>query len=144
MHANLDLAIEKRAAPDSRESELIALHSPPLNLAKCRQTAQHRRISEARAAIMASLTRDGCPPLPNRGRRISGADLLNSGTDEQVETANEIAARFKLDPNSYRKKLRAMIAWYSKPQVWTFPVNSREWQDMIAVALSMAGRAEES
>lgn len=55
MHAHLDLAIEVCGDPDTRETELVSRYGPPLNLAKCHQTAQHLRISEARGRVMASL-----------------------------------------------------------------------------------------
>lgn len=55
MHANLELAIEVCPDPDSRESELVCRYAPPLNLTKCVQTEQHRRISQARASVMSEL-----------------------------------------------------------------------------------------
>jgi hypothetical protein len=55
MHAHLDLAIEVCGDPDARETELVSRYGPPLNLTKCLQTAQHRKISGARATVMASL-----------------------------------------------------------------------------------------
>lgn len=60
MHANLELAIEVCSDPDDRETELVARYIPPLNLPKCVQTEQHRRISQVRASVMAGLqTRRG-------------------------------------------------------------------------------------
>ena len=56
MYENLDLAIEICAAPESRETELIARYAPPLNLTKCPKAAQHRLVSNARAAIMAEVS----------------------------------------------------------------------------------------
>lgn len=55
MHANLELAFEICSDPDSRETELVGYHAPPLNLKKCVQTPQHRRISQARASVRAEL-----------------------------------------------------------------------------------------
>ncbi len=59
MHDNLDVAFEISANPIVRESELIGRHAPPLNLAKCLQTQQHRQILLARAEVMASLQSSG-------------------------------------------------------------------------------------
>lgn len=55
MHANLELAVEVCPDPDGRETELVASYAPPLNLTKCVQTEQHRRILQARASVMAAL-----------------------------------------------------------------------------------------
>jgi hypothetical protein len=55
MHDNIDLAVEICAHVDDRETELVYRYVPPLNLAKCVQTSTHRRISEARAAVLAGL-----------------------------------------------------------------------------------------
>lgn len=57
MHAHLELAVEVCDEPDARETELVGLHAPPLNLAKCVQTAQHQGISEARRRVMSSVRR---------------------------------------------------------------------------------------
>ena len=56
MHRNLELAIERCVDPDARETELIGRYAPPLNLIKCVQSNSHRRISEARARVLASLS----------------------------------------------------------------------------------------
>lgn len=139
MHDNLDLAVELCADPDARETELVARHAPPLNLNKCIQTDQHRMISEKRSRTQALFSGKapikvqeaaGCVVTPRKdSRRLAGAEF---------DTANAIAARFGLNPKSYRQRLRASIVWYRKPQEWTFPVNSREWQDMISIAEHMA------
>ena len=55
MHANLEVAFEMCSDPYSRETELVGHYAPPLNLTKCVQTGQHRRISQARASVMAEL-----------------------------------------------------------------------------------------
>lgn len=55
-----------------------------------------------------------------------------------MDTAEAIAARYDLNPKSYRLRLRGSIPWYRKPQDWTFPVDSGEWRDMVAVAEKMA------
>ena len=157
MHANLELAIEVCPDPDGRETELVGRYAPPLNLTKCAQTEQHRRISQARASVMAELqgrprtTASDKPALDNT-RKKSAAALAGStaqpirqpqrsalqffGAD--VDTAEAIAARYGLNPKSYRQRLRDSISWYRKPQDWTFTVNSSEWRDMIAVAERMA------
>lgn len=64
-------------------------------------------------------------PVCRSARHFAGAD---------VDTAEAIAARYGLNPKSYRQQLRASIAWYRKPQDWTFPVGSDEWRDMIVIA----------
>ncbi len=157
MHANLELAIEVCPDPDGRETELVGRYAPPLNLTKCVQTEQHRRISQARAAIMAEL--QGRPrsiesgkPGPERTRAKSAAALTDNSAQPvrpplhsarqfagaDIDTAEAIAARYGLNPKSYRQRLRDSIPWYCKPQDWTFPVDSNEWRDMIAVAERMA------
>ena len=143
--------------PDGRETELVGRYGPPLNLTKCVQTEQHRRISKARADVMAELQGrrgltvgdnpvserrrvkmtsaaldDAARPIqqsPNSARQFVGAD---------IDTAEAIAARYGLNPKSYRQRLRDSIPWYRKPQDWTFAVGSSEWRDMIAVAERMA------
>jgi len=159
MHASLELAIEVCPDPDDRETELVGHYAPPLNLTKCVQTEQHRRVSLARAAVMAELqgrpspaasdktgpentptksaaalaensARPLRPPL-HSARQFAGAD---------TDTAEAIAARYGLNPKSYRQRLRDFIPWYCKPQDWTFPVGSSEWRDMIAVAERMVNR----
>lgn len=157
MHDNLDLAVEICADVDVRETELVSRYVPPLNLAKCAQTPTHRRIAEARAGVLAglqgratqaiesrtgltktaakasanlvSVTAQSVPPLPN--------PTSSSGLTE-FDTAEAIAARFGLNPKSYRQRLRDSIFWYRKPQDWTSRVGSTEWHDMIAVAEKMA------
>ena len=157
MHANLELAIEVCPDPDGRETELIGLYAPPLNLTKCVQTEQHRRISLARTAVMVELQGRPRPmvsdkPGPENPRTKSAATLAGgtaqpirrpqhsarqfAGAD--IDTAEAIAARYGLNPKSYRQRLRDSISWYRKPQDWTFPVDSSEWRDMIAVAERMA------
>ena len=161
MHANLELAIEVCSDPDGRETELVGCYAPSLNLAKCVQTKQHRRISQARASIMAGLRgRRGLTAIDDsvleRKRAKSASDSSGNtfGPIQQVshparqfigaevDTAEAIAARYGLNPKSYRQRLRDAILWYRKPQDWTFPVNSEEWQDMIAVAARMALRQQ--
>jgi hypothetical protein len=140
MHHNLDLAIEPCSNPDARESELVARYAPPLNLTKCVQSDQHRRISEFRKRVQASVS--GAGQMTDQKANRSPDNQLSSrrgpvGTE--FDTANAIAARFGLNEKSYRQQLRNSIAWYRKPQDWTFPVDSREWRDMIAVAERMGG-----
>lgn len=55
-----------------------------------------------------------------------------------LDTAVAMAARYGLDPKRLRAKLRKSISWYRKPQTWTIAFHSKEWDDMIAVAESMA------
>src|SRR5690606_26031060 len=56
MHANLELAVQACEDPETKESELLSSTTPPLNLAKCQQTAQHRRISDARQSVLAEVS----------------------------------------------------------------------------------------
>jgi hypothetical protein len=55
MHAHLDLAIEPCSDPAARETELVRCYAPPLNLNKCVQSAQHRRIKDERKQVMDNL-----------------------------------------------------------------------------------------
>jgi len=57
-----------------------------------------------------------------------------------MDTAEAIAAYYALNPKSFRQRLRDSINWYRKPQNWTFPSGSKEWQDMITVAEEMTKR----
>lgn len=155
MHANLELAIATCAAPTKRETDLIAHHAPPLNLKKCAQSLQHQRIAAARTEIKASLQgRTGVARRPidrpigaTRLQASSRAPLTGNDNPAtpprlpvgaEVDTAEAIAARYRLNPKSFRSRLRGTVSWYHKPQDWTFPVGSREWEDMIRVAETMA------
>ena len=157
MHDNLNLAVEICADVEDRETELICRYAPPLNLTKCSQTLTHRRISEARAGVLAVLKGRATPAIETGARRMrspaKASASLGSGETESCtslpnpvipsvptdsDTAEAIAARFGLNPKSYHQRLRASISWYRKPQDWTFPVGSMEWRDMIAVANKMA------
>lgn len=157
MHDNLELAIELCDDPEARETELVSHYAPPLNLTKCLQTAEHRRISEARSKILASLSAGNgasvkprakpTPAVPSKSlTQISaatigeprGIKLERPPVGSEIDTAEEIAARYGLNPKSYRQRLRVSIGWYRKPQDWTFPVGSPEWRDMIEVAERMA------
>lgn len=157
MHDNLELAIEPCDDPDARETELVAHYAPPLNLTKCPQSAEHRRISEARSSILAALSGGSGASLKPRAKPTpavpskSPAEMSTAAIGESrnskfqrpsvgsdIDTAEAIAARYGLNPKSYRQRLRDSIVWYRKPQDWTFPVGSREWQDMIEVAERMA------
>jgi hypothetical protein len=131
MHEHLHLAIEPCSNPEARETELIALHAPPLNLTKCPQSAQHRMVSEARARMATSVVL--AAPKPKAQLKVA-----RHFVGHEIDTPNAIALRFGLDPKSYRQRLRETITWYHKPQDWTFPVDSSEWRDMIAVAERMA------
>ncbi|MFA6220608.1 MAG: hypothetical protein WC692_12660 [Erythrobacter sp.] len=142
MHHNLDLAVEPCRNPDARESELVARYAPPLNLTKCVQSDQHRRISESRKRVQASVSANGQITDQTASRRANAQSNGRRGpVGAEFDTANAIAARFGLNEKSYRQQLRNSIAWYRKPQDWTFPVDSREWRDMIAVAERM-GRSD--
>jgi hypothetical protein len=157
MHANLELAIEACPDPDARETELVSYYAPPLNLKKCPQTTNHLRISRARSDVLALLkcqrpknfvdgrsrptsiklqqyTKLSEAPLSEQNEAI----LHHLPVGTEIDTAEAIAARYALNPKSYRHRLRNSIAWYRKPQDWTFPVGSREWNDMIEVAERMA------
>lgn len=157
MHTNLDLAIEVCPDPNSRESELIERYAPPLNLTKCVQTARHRRISQARAIIMAELRGLWDPTLsddpdPERTNVIAASadsshqlsrqssHLARQIVGADIDTAEAIAARYGLNPKSYRQRLRDTMLWYHKPQDWTFPADTDEWRDMIATAEKMTVR----
>jgi len=152
MHENLEVAIFPCLTPEPLETDLIRRFAPPLNLAKCGQSADHRRISAARSAVLAKLDAAGSPTRPvkppsllpvaasaiSHGRKLpvaSGRRFAN------LDTAEAIAAHFDLNPKSYRQRLREGVSWYQKPQLWTFSVGSPEWKDMIAIAERMAGRA---
>lgn len=156
MHANLELAVEVHLDPDARESELVQFYAPPLNLSKCAQSPQHRQISQARCEVLRSLQRRCEPPSPSlpitkvasqRIQRVSekveAASPVQSKITRRppvgakIDAAEAIAARYGLNPNSYRQRLRDAISWYRKPQEWALPMGSREWQDMIAVAEGM-------
>lgn len=151
MHENLDLAIFPCPDPELLETKLIGLFAPPLNLAKCEQTAQHRTISTVRSDVLIRLEAANIslsaaqiapkPPLP--GQLMAEARIAPPHARRDVgllDTAEAIAAHFELNPKSYRQRLREGIAWYRKPQVWTFSPGSPEWNDMIAIAEKMAGR----
>ena len=151
-HENLEFAIFPCADPEPFETELIGRFAPPLNLAKCAQSVEHRRISAARAAVLSQLEGVDTPVVI--GRSISSSPLSKPGLSERIQpsvrsirnnahldNAEAIAAHFGLNPKSYRQRLRQDIAWYQKPQVWTFSPGSPQWKDMIAVAERMAGRS---
>lgn len=152
MHENLEFAIFPCADPEPFETELIGRFAPPLNLAKCVQSVEHRRISAARAAVLSQLEGVHTPVVI--GRSISSPPLSKPALAERIQppvrsirnnahldNAEAIAAHFGLNPKSYRQRLRQDIAWYQKPQVWTFSPGSPQWKDMIAVAERMAGRS---
>lgn len=157
MHANLELAIAPCDDPDARETELVGHYAPPLNLKKCTQSPQHLRIAAARAAIKASVKgptetakppHDRCFVEASRAQPVSqtfprttqiSAASRKLPVGAEIDTAEAIAARYRLNPKSYRQQLRGTISWYRKPQDWTFPVGSREWKDMIRVAEAMVG-----
>lgn len=133
----------------------MSRYAPPLNLAKCLQSSNHRRITRARADVMAMLHQeretDSSGSFQNdvTGKTVSVSaneivEPLRSsqcptrmlvGTD--INPAEMIASRYRLNPKRYRHQLRATISWYQKPQDWTFRVDSQEWRDMIAVAEKM-------
>ena len=152
MHENLELAIFSYSDPESLETELIGRFTPPLNLAKCAQTAGHRRISTARSDVLRNLEATDFSLLPSRktlqptvleqpmaeGRIAPSQAKRDLGC---LDTAEGIAAHFDLNPKSYRQRLREGISWYQKPQIWAFPPGSREWSEMIAIAEKMAGRS---
>lgn len=157
MHDNLELAIELCDDPDARETELVTLYAPPLNLTKCLQTAEHQRIAEARSNVLATLSASKGASLKSRAKPKSAVPLNlraqtsakaigkprhpkreHTSVGSDIDTAEAIAARYGLNPKSYRQRLRDSILWYRKPQDWTFPVGSPEWRDMIKVAERMA------
>lgn len=159
MHEHLELAVEICADPDSRETELVARYGPPLNLTKCAQGAQQQRVSAARAGVMARLKGRASPAVGveiNRGGNErscpSTSALLESSPSQsehdamrrlagaEMDTAEAIAARYRLNAKTYRQLLRECVSWYRKPQTWTFPTGSNEWRDMIAIAEEMARR----
>ena len=152
MHENLEVAIFPCPTPEPLETNLIGRFAPPLNLAKCAQTADHRRISAARSAVLAKLDAAGSPARPVKPPSVPpvAAPAISYGRKPAVasersfanlDTAEKIAAHFDLNPKSYRQRLREGISWYQKPQLWTFSVGSPEWKDMIAIAERMAGRS---
>ena len=156
MHTNLELAIEVCPDPDRRETELVGRYAPPLNLTKCVQTEQHRRISQLRTSVMAKLQGRRGPtvsdnPVPVRSRAILASNSADDAAKPirqasrsarqfvgaDIDTAEAMAVRYGLNPKSYRQRLRDSIPWHCKPQDWTFPVGSSEWRDMIEVAEKM-------
>lgn len=147
MHDHLELAVEFCDDPQQRETELVGMLAPPLNLQKCVQTAQHKMISAARGAVMASVQPAGAPAFKARRKNTAANETVAhskrpsprhfAGAD--MDTADAIAARYRLNSKSYRQRLRITISWYRKPQDWTFAVGSAEWRDMIAVAERMTG-----
>lgn len=147
MLENLELATYHCSYPEPLETELIGRFAPPLNLAKCLQSAQHQRISAARADVLARLEGVAHPLSanePTSGSPISmpiQAERRPSPIRSSLDSAEAIAAHFGLNPKTYRQRLRQDIAWYQKPQVWAFSPGSQEWHDMIAIAESMAGRS---
>lgn len=158
MHNNLDLAIEICSDPIDREAQLVGSLAPPLNLKQCGQSPQHCMISRARENVLAEvrrafsgakrdeLLRHTSRHMPSRSskqrnRDCSPADILLAGPDAAtMDTAEAIAAYYALNPKSFRQRLRDSINWYRKPQNWTFPSGSKEWQDMITVAEEMTKR----
>ena len=152
MHKNLEISIFPCRSPEPLETDLIGRFAPPLNLAKCKQTAGHRRISAARSAVLAKLEAAGSPAVPVKpnSQPPAAGSAVSQGAKPPVatgrrhvnlDTAEAIAAHFDLNPKSYRQRLREGISWYQKPQLWTFSVGSPEWKDMIAIAERMAGRS---
>jgi hypothetical protein len=155
MVANLDLAIKVCSDFDSIETELVNWYTPPLNLTKCLQTADHAAISALRretlqrvaahAGVSTSASSEVSPvgkrfPLVHQPVSPRKLGRFASPPIGRSDTAEAIAARFGLNPKSYRQKLRDSISWYRKPQDWVFPVGSAKWKDMIRVAELMAGR----
>jgi len=157
MKANLELAIEVCSDPHSRETELVRQYAPPLNLTKCVQTCQQRRISQARANILAELRGHQGVEVSNNLElkhirvKLTSVTVTEAARPVQqvsysarqfvgadIDTAEAIAARHGINPKRYRQRLRDSIPWYRKPQDWTFPTDSSEWRDMIAVAEKMA------
>lgn len=60
MLGSLELAIFQCSEPEPFETKLIGRFAPPLNLAKCVQSAQHQRISAARADVLGSRPSTWC------------------------------------------------------------------------------------
>ena len=127
-----------------------------LTVKKCAQSSQHQQIAAARSQIQTSLrgsTHEGYKPAEVGTVTTTGAQHVSRATTAsfdsgnqrsprppvgaEIDTAEAIAARYGLNPKSYRQRLRDTISWYRKPQDWTFPVGCREWQDMIRVAEGM-------
>lgn len=142
MFANLELAIELCGDPDARETEIVSRLAPPLNLAKCAQTEQHRRISRARKAVRLSVAPGVVSAPEPRPRHVARKERPNVdvAVTGDIETAEEMAARYGLFAKSFRSALRRSIGRYRKPQIWAFPVGSRQHRDMEEVAMRLAGR----
>jgi hypothetical protein len=81
MHENLELAIFPCADPEPFETELIGRFAPPLNLAKCAQSVEHRRISAARAIVLSQLEGVDTPVVT--GRSISSSPLSKPALPER-------------------------------------------------------------
>lgn len=142
MYSNLALALEHGDDPDGRESELVARYAPPLNLAKCCQSEQHQHIALARKAVWifvapSERTTEQAMTVTSVRRTVAVGREPNVVVDRVVETAEEMAVRYGLLAKSFRSSLRRQISWYKKPQIWEFPVGSREHLDMEEVAARM-------
>ncbi len=137
MHEHLDVAFEPCSDPHERERVLISFHAPPLNLEGCHQSAHHLSLSAARKALSDRLRGDAVTTF-----RPCDSDRVSDPVDTAFDTAEAIAARYRLDPKSYRQRLRKSVAWYRKPQIWTFALDSAEHRDMISVAQRMRARSD--
>ena len=147
MHDNLLVAYEICPDPIGRETELVSRLAPPLNLTKCVQSAAHRSISAARAEVRRrvvsissakqGIAGEGMARSQRMDRQIRASSCSSHLPEGRCESAEMIAERYSLSPKSFRSRLRKQVFWYTKPMRWEFPVGSREWLDMIAVAESM-------
>jgi hypothetical protein len=122
MHANLELAVKVCQDVDRCETELVLQYAPPLNLNKCSQSAQHKSISERRGAVMRRVhaAPEDLPKAPSLQRATSHGTTMKirrpavmrddrppgGPSLRSIDTAERIAARFGLNPKSYRQKLR--------------------------------------
>lgn len=153
MHRHLELAIEVNSRPDDRETELVGLHAPALNLNKCAQTDLHRMISAKRAHVLSVLidshvARKDAEPLARQPVRMSNqaikqarsASLLRKTGTPLMITAVKLAAEFGLDPKHLRQALRESLKWHQKHQPWAFPQGSREHMEMLEVAKRLSLR----
>jgi hypothetical protein len=137
MHRHLYVAIRVCSNPGRLESELVAKHSPPLNLTICEQSSQHRFISSERSRIRRGLEHRN-DARPRQGIAAASSRFRRPFVEQELVTVNAIADGLGISQKSLRTSLRRGIAWYRKPQSWTFPRGSKEYRDVLEVAKRLA------
>ena len=136
MRENVQLAIKYCVEPVAREKELIRRLAPPLNLKDCAQSPQHNRIKRLRAEAKANVHRTAHSLAPTRSiplRPVGGTTCVTDYT-----TAEELAARYSLNPKSFRARLRREnFAWHRHGEPWRVAQGSKEEDALLKVALAM-------